>query len=96
MYELDLKVNKMRYLKSIGSSTPGHEFSSHTPRPLFVSKSGIPLPQYIYHALTVRILIEALVQLSRLDDVKTMISEQVEGELMGVVELKQAKTLVRF
>lgn len=93
--KLDLEVNDIRCLEFIRAPTPENVFSSHTPRPTFVSNSGIPLLWYMDHMLTVRIIIKALARLSYLDNVERLILERVEGELMGVVALEQANTTWR-
>jgi len=77
--KIDLEVNEMRCFDSIRVPTLGYVFSSHTPRLLFISNFEIPLLWYTDHTPTAHILIKALVRLSHLDNLETMILERVEG-----------------
>ncbi len=84
--ELDLEADELRCLETFG--TPA--YSS------FSNDGTLVLPRYNDPILGLRILIEALAKLGRLDDVERCISENIGRELRRIAETEQAKTLAKL
>jgi hypothetical protein len=88
--ELDLEAgaDELRCLETFGSGTTA--YSS------FSNDGTLVLPRYNDPILGLRILIEALAKLGRLDDVERCISENIDRELRKIAEMEQAKTLAKL
>lgn len=84
--ELELEADELRCLETFGNTA----YSS------FSNDGTLVLPRYNDPILGLRILIEALAQLGRLDDVERCISENLEREIRKIAELEQAKTLAKL
>jgi hypothetical protein len=84
--EIDLEADELRCLETFGNAT----FSS------FSNDGTLVLPRYNDPILSLRILIEALARLKRLDDVERCLSENIDRELRKITELEQAKTLAKL
>jgi len=89
--ELDLEVDEMRCLDNWTSSTTNNPYDA---LPSFGNNDGtFSLPRYTDSVLALRILIESLAKLGRLDDVERCLSENIELELKSLAQMEQAKTL---
>lgn len=83
--ELDLEADERRCLEEIALS--GMAVTGRQQR---------PLPRYADPVLALRILVECLAQLGRLDDVERVLSEGLERELRQIVQREQAHTFQRL
>lgn len=84
--ELDLEADELRCLETFGITA----YSSYS------SDGILVLPRYNDFILGLRILVEALAKLKRLDDVERCISENIDRELRKIAEMEQAKTLAKL
>jgi hypothetical protein len=84
--EIDLEADELRCLETFGNAT----FSS------FSNDDTLVLPRYNDPILSLRILVEALAKLKRLDDVERCLSENIDRELRKIAETEQAKTLAKL
>ena len=84
--ELDLEADELLCLETFGKTA----YSS------FSSDGILILPRYNDSILGLRILVEALAKLKRLDDVERCISENIDRELRKIAEMEQAKTLAKL
>lgn len=84
--EIDLEADELRCLETFGNAT----FSS------FSNDDTLVLPRYNDPILSLRILVESLAKLKRLDDVERCISENIDRELRKIAETEQAKTLAKL
>jgi len=84
--EVDLEADELRCLETFGNAT----FSS------FSNDGTLVLPRYNDPILSLRILVEALAKLKRLDDVERCISENIDREIRKIAEAEQAKTLAKL
>lgn len=87
--ELDVEVDEMRCLENWKNSNIA-SYSSYS------SDATLILPRYTDPVLALRILIEAIAKLGRLDDVERVISENLERELRRIAQLEQANTLSKL
>lgn len=85
--ELDLEADERRCLEEIALS--GMAFQ---PR----GRQQRTLPRYADPVLALRILVECLAQLGRLDDVERVMSEGLVNELRQIVQREQARTFARL
>lgn len=83
--ELDLEADERRCLEEIALS--GMAVTGRQQR---------PLPRYADPVLALRILVECLAQLGRLDDVERVMSEGLTRELRQIVQREQARTFQRL
>ena len=84
--EIDLESDELRCMESFGNNT----FST------FSNDGSLILPRYNDPILGLRILIEALAKLNRLDDVERVVTENTDRELRKIAEMEQAKTLAKL
>ena len=88
--ELDVEVDEMRCLENWKNNQNSAAYSSYS------SDATLILPRYTDPVLALRILIEALAKLGRLDDVERCIAENLQRELRRIAQLEQAKTLSKL
>jgi hypothetical protein len=81
--DLDLENDEMRCLEEMAGSSWD---DAHTRS----------LPRYTDHVLALRILLECLTKLNRLDDVKRTLNENIEREIRKLTQNEQAKTFSRL
>uniref|UniRef100_A0A7S4S8A6 Exocyst complex component Sec8 n=2 Tax=Ditylum brightwellii TaxID=49249 RepID=A0A7S4S8A6_9STRA len=89
--ELDLEADELRCLEDQTSVTPS---SGSDPRHLQDLSSN--LPRYTDPVLALRILVESLAKMGRLDDVERCLLENIEREIRRVAEREQARTYARI
>jgi hypothetical protein len=90
--ELDLEADERRCLEEAalsGGSTGSYEN-------LFSSPNQRQLPRYADHVLALRILVECLVKLNRLDDIERVLTDGMEREIRRIAQREQARTLLRM
>ena len=87
--DLDLEGEEVR-----GLDHGRHRVVTHLPATLVHPEQ--PLPRYNDSVLALRILVDCLIRLKRLDDVESFLREGMEREIRTVVEREQAKTLARL
>jgi len=87
--ELNLEVDELCCLAKWNNNA----FNSHLPFNSSINDGHVSLPRYTDPVLALRILIEALAKLGRLDDVERCVSENIEREVRRIAQLQQAKTL---
>ena len=92
--ELDLEADERRCLEQsaalYGIGTGMNHFH-HTTDP-----RHIQLPRYADPILALRILVECLANLRRLDDVERIMNETLEYEIRTIVQREQARTFARL
>lgn len=86
--ELDLEEDERRCLEEIALSTMGQQ----PPK----GSRGRQLPRYADPILALRILVECLAQLKRLDDVERIMGEGLEREIRRIVQREQSRTFARL
>lgn len=91
--ELDLEADERRCLEQsaalYGFGLTNYRVQSSDPR-------HVQLPSYADPVLSLRILVECLANLRRLDDVERILNENLENEIKGVVQREQARTFARL
>ena len=92
--EIDLEGDELRCLEE--PAAWGSSYSSHTHLPASYLYPEQALPRYSDPVLALRILVECLTKLKRLDDVEQYLSEGIEREIRQVAEREQAKTYARL
>ena len=80
--ELDLEADERRCLEERSLSMQSWEYSR--------------LPRYEDHVLALRILVECLAKLGRLDDVERTLHENLEQEIRKLAQTEQARTFMRL
>lgn len=88
--ELDVEVDEIRCLENWKNSQNNIAYSSYS------NDATLILPRYTDPVLALRILIEALAKLGRLDDVERIIAENLDSELRRIAQLEQAQTLSKL
>ena len=89
--ELDVEADEMRCLENWrNSQSESAAYSSYS------SDATLILPRYTDPVLALRILIEALAKLGRLDDVERHVSENLDREIRRIAQLEQAQTLSKL
>jgi len=95
--ELDLEADELRCLETFSlSNGPKSQKDHNVAYSSFSSDATLILPRYTDPILGLRILIEALAKMGRLDDVERCLSENIDRELRRIAQLEQAKTLARL
>jgi hypothetical protein len=89
--ELHLEVDELRCLENWSNNFSFQ--SQNATYSTFSSDSSLVLPRYTDPILGLRILVESLAKLKRLDDVERVVSENLERELKKISQMEQAKTL---
>eukprot|EP01082_Thalassiosira_pseudonana_P006929 g15028.t1 g15028 contig21:392906-399472(-) len=92
--EIDLEGDELRCLEE--PAAWGSSYSSHTHLPASYLYPEQALPRYSDPVLALRILVDCLTKLKRLDDVEQYLSEGIEREIRQVAEREQAKTYARL
>ena len=88
---LDLEADERRCLEEVTLSGLGHKSSSSS-----TGRKQRELPRYADPVLALRILVECLAQLGRLDDVERVLSENMEREIRQLAKREQARTFARL
>jgi hypothetical protein len=88
--ELDLEADERRCLEELALS--GMSFN----KPQTGTLRQRQLPRYADPVLALRILVECLAHLNRLDDVERILSEGLEREIRQIVQREQARTFSRL
>jgi hypothetical protein len=86
--ELDLEADERRCWEDMALS--GNALSTQR------GKSALFLPRYADPIQALRILVECLAHLRRLDDIERVLSESVERELRLIVQRQQARTFAHL
>jgi hypothetical protein len=87
--ELDLEADERRCLEEIA-------LSGMSLQPTNGSLRRRKLPRYADPVLALRILVECLAHLNRLDDVERILSEGLQREIREIVQREQARTFSRL
>ena len=87
---LDLEADEIRCLEEVTLSRMGQ-----APK-LSTGRKQRELPRYADPVLALRILVECLAQLGRLDDVERVLSENMEQEIRQIAKREQARTFARL
>lgn len=91
--ELDLEADERRCLEQsaalYGIGTDTNQFKVTDPR-------HVQLPRYADPVLSLRILVECLANLRRLDDVERILNENLDYEIRSIVQREQARTFARL
>lgn len=87
--DLDLETDERRCLEDATLSTMATKANSTLRRQR-------QLPRYADPVLALRILVECLAHLKRLDDVERILNENLEKEIRQIVQREQARTFARL
>jgi hypothetical protein len=87
--ELDLEKDEARCLRESGPTSAEAQNASGRTRQR-------QIPPYGDHVLALRILVEAMCQLQRVDDVERVLLDGFESEIRSVVRAVQTKTFLRL
>lgn len=82
--ELDLEADERRCLEDSTATTLSRDWEYSR------------LPRYQDHVLALRILVECLAKLGRLDDVERTLHENLESEIRKLAQTEQARTFMRL
>ena len=93
--DIDLENDELRCLEEPAAWGTVHT-SSHTVLPASFMYPEQALPRYTDPVLALRILVECLTKLKRLDDVEQYLSEGLDREIRQVAMREQAKTVARL
>jgi len=91
--ELDLEADERRCLEQ-SAALYGIGLSRN--RTASANSRHIQLPSYADPVLSLRILVECLANLRRLDDVERILNENIEFEIKGITQREQARTFARL
>ena len=91
--EIDLEGDELRCLEE-PAAWGSHSNTTHLPASYLYPEQA--LPKYSDPVLALRILVECLTKLKRLDDVEQYLSEDLDREIRRVAEREQAKTFARL
>jgi hypothetical protein len=95
--ELDLEADERRCLEEVALSglalAPAKKSTSGGGTRGSTSRI---LPRYADPVLALRIMVECLAKLKRLDDVERVMAEGLEKEIAGIVQQEQARTFARL
>lgn len=89
--ELDVEADELRCLENWRNSP-----NENTAYSSYSSDATLILPRYTDPVLALRILIEALAKLGRLDDVERYVAENLDREIRRIAQLEQANTLSKL
>ncbi|KAL7480777.1 hypothetical protein ACHAW6_006438 [Cyclotella cf. meneghiniana] len=92
--DLDLEGDELRCLEEPAAHLNLHSTATHLPATYLHPEQA--LPRYTDPVLALRILVDCLTKLKRLDDVEQYLSEGIEREIRRVAEREQAKTYARL
>lgn len=93
--DMDLEGDELRCLEEPASWGSGGR-GDHTVLPASFLYPEQPLPRYTDPVLALRILVECLTKLKRLDDVEQYLGEGMDREIRMVAEREQARTYARL
>ena len=93
--DIDLENDELRCLEEPAAWGTVHT-SIHTVLPASFMYPEQALPRYTDPVLALRILVECLTKLKRLDDVEQYLSEEMDREIRQVAMREQAKTVARL
>ena len=91
--EIDLEGDELRCLEE-PAAWGSHAHHQYLPASYLYPEQA--LPRYTDPVLALRILVDCLTKLKRLDDVEQYLSEGIEREIRQVAEREQAKTFARL
>lgn len=91
--EMDLEGDELRCLEE-PAAWGAHSIHTHLPASYLYPEQA--LPRYTDPVLALRILVECLTKMKRLDDVEQHLSEGMDREIRQVAEREQAKTYARL
>lgn len=91
--EIDLEGDELRCLEE-PAVWGSHSNTTHLPASFLYPEQA--LPRYSDPVLALRILVDCLTKLKRLDDVEQYLSEDLDREIRRVAEREQAKTFARL
>lgn len=91
--EIDLEGDELRCLEE-PAAWGSHSNTTHLPASYLYPEQA--LPKYSDPVLALRILVDCLTKLKRLDDVEQYLSEDLNREIRLVAEREQAKTFARL
>lgn len=91
--EIDLEGDELRCLEE-PAVWGSHSNTTHLPASYLYPEQA--LPKYSDPVLALRILVDCLTKLKRLDDVEQYLSEDLNREIRRVAEREQAKTFARL
>ena len=93
--EIDLEGDELRCLEEpMAAGAFGHPGAAHIPASYSYPEQA--LPRYTDPVLALRILVECLTRLKRLDDVQRHLGEGIDREIRAVAEREQARTYARL
>ena len=92
--DLDLEGDELRCLEEPAAHQNLNATATHLPASYLHPEQA--LPRYTDPVLALRILVDCLTKLKRLDDVEQYLSEGIEREIRRVAEREQAKTYARL
>ena len=92
--EIDLEGDELRCLEE--PAAWGSSYANHTHLPASYLYPEQALPRYTDPVLALRILVECLTKLKRLDDVEQYLGESIDREIRQVAAREQAKTYARL
>lgn len=93
--EMDLEGDELRCLEEPAAwGTHAHSQITHLPASYLYPEQA--LPRYTDPVLALRVLVESLTKLKRLDDVEQYLNEGVDREIRQVAEREQARTYARL
>lgn len=97
--ELDLEADERRCLEEIALSGMFQRMatvSSSTNTSIRHHHRHQALPRYADPILALRILVECIAKLNRLDDIERMIQDRLHDEIRSIVKREQARTFTRL
>ncbi len=92
--DIDLEGDELRCLEEPAAWGTTHSVHTHLPASHLYPEQA--LPRYTDPVLAIRILVECLTKLKRLDDVEQYLSESMDREIRQVAEREQAMTVARL
>lgn len=92
--ELDLEADERRCLEESALSGVNNINSSWDS--VFAAHSRSKRPQYADHVLALRILVECLATLGKVDDIERMVNDEMEREVRKIAQREQARTFTRL
>ncbi len=92
--DIDLEGDELRCLEEPAAWGTTHSVHTHLPASHLYPEQA--LPRYTDPILAIRILVECLTKLKRLDDVEQYLSESMDREIRQVAKREQAMTVARL
>lgn len=95
--DLDLEQDERRCLEESALSGVGVTNTNHASwDSVFAAHSHLTRPRYADHIMALRILVESLAKLGRLDDMERYLKEEMEHEIRKIAQREQARTVARL